>query len=85
LPKQGFKRPDCVVLHCQRSPALNIPRRLVAAALLPVNASSPRAFAADDFSRTHLGHHASTVEGEPRALTLAGEMATDLGATCLTI
>jgi len=81
---KGFK-PGCVVLHCSGALPSTV---LSAAADCGANTGSMhplQSFAADSFTCNPFDGIVIAIEGDPRALAVAREMAADLGATCLTI
>jgi len=80
----GFKS-GCVVLHCSGALPSTILSSAGRCGAVTGSMHPLQSFAADDFSRNPFAGIIIAVEGEPKALTIAKEMATALGATPLTI
>ena len=81
---KGFKA-GCVVLHCSGALPSTILSSAARCGAFTGSMHPLQSFAADNFTRNPFDGIIIAVEGEPRALTIARQMATDLGATCLTI
>jgi len=81
---KGFK-PNAVVLHCSGALPSTILSSAGRCGAFTGSMHPLQSFAADDFSRNPFAGIIVDVEGEPPALAIARQMATDLGATCLVI
>lgn len=81
---KGFKT-GSVVLHCSGALPSTILSSAGSCGAAAGSMHPLQSFAADDFSRNPFAGIIIAVEGEPKALRIAKEMATALGATPLTI
>jgi len=81
---KGFKA-GSVVLHCSGALPSTILSSAGRCGAFTGSMHPLQSFAADNFTRNPFSGIIIAVEGEPRALTIAAEMASDLGATPLTI
>lgn len=81
---KGFKAGG-VVLHCSGALPSTILSPAGSCGAFTGSMHPLQSFAADEFARSPFHGIIIAVEGEPQALRIAGKMATDLGATSLTI
>lgn len=81
---RGFK-PGGVILHCSGALPSTILSPAGGCGAYTGSMHPLQSFASDVFTRNPFDSIIITVEGEPQALTIARQMAIDLGAACLTI